>query len=74
MDVEVTINDNGVPTVEVPALLDWLDVQIAALETAKLASSETVGTYLQNVQDSYTELKEELSKTTMEILDGCSAR
>ena len=73
MDVAITINTNGVPTVEVPALLDWLDTQIKALEDAKAISTENVGIYLDNVIESYQNLKEELSVTTLEIMDACSA-
>jgi hypothetical protein len=73
MDVEVTIDDDGVPAVKVPALLDWLDSQIHTLEEAKTLSSEEAGIYLDNVIESYQNLKEEVTATAMETMDVCSA-
>lgn len=73
MDIVIALDEDGVPIVKVPALLDWLDTQIAALETAKEQSNENTGIYLQNVIDSYVELKAELTATTMELMDVCSA-
>lgn len=73
MDIEVIIDEDGVPIVKVPALLDWLDSQIAALEEAKLLSTPTVCIYLDNVIESYQELKSELTATTLENMDVCSA-
>ena len=71
MDEMIDTNENGAPSMQVPAVLDWLDQKISIQVEAQSGMTDTTAlAFLMGTVDLLEEMKSDLTTATLETMDA----